>query len=582
MCLLLSLSFYVYLVVVDMSTTTTDSDSEYDYYDYYDYDQENEVTSDTTQSDSEASDQSSDTESEQNEENEENEYDSGYYYDYDYPGYEEQDDEEGEEEDDDEEEEGDEDEEVDKESEYSTTTESDEESGEEEEERRQPRRRTASRYTKTSQCSFQDAPKTISNGYIEAFLAHATPYIDTERDAVRSDVADDDSRNEMLRCVYYYAEQFECVSGNWLAFLNRERADEVWPRIRKANEKGSFAGYVEMRTARGNDVVVAAHIPDYRDIGEASRVLRALQVLGLRVTTFKPTLLTTLGVYRDRHEHTKYTYAELGLNNSPVPPEIADLIPSYNAAKPNRNNRRRNRKRGGGGGGHQYHPVYHYTNQYYHGRYHTPSLPNGTWLPEEEGQFIYHTNRPTYVAGRGSGGNEDYGHALARGYLENHRERVESGEVVTAREKRELMATLWQLADSYDVVIGKWTVFVKAAAADQVWLEICGLNDAGLLGGSIKCSPYNERSDGFAIFVYCNDFTDTDDCERILRLLSEVCARYGVGMIANFKPDFFTQLGIYRSNLRGYPVQYPLNQLGLAKHWPNRTLKHILDRVKRG
>ena len=107
---------------------------------------------------------------------------------------------------------------------------------------------------------------------------------------------------------------------------------------------------------------------------------------------------------------------------------------------------------------------------------------------------------------------------------------------------------------------------MEASLADQVWEEICNLNDSGQLGGRIKCSPFDERSGGFTIFVYCNDFTNTDDCSRILHLLANTCSCYGVGVIANFKPYFSTQLSIYRSNLKAYPVNYPLNELGMAKH----------------
>ena len=85
---------------------------------------------------------------------------------------------------------------------------------------------------------------------------------------------------------------------------------------------------------------------------------------------------------------------------------------------------------------------------------------------------------------------------------------------------------------------------MKASVADQVLEEICILDDAGQLGGSIKCNPLNERSGGFAVFVYCNDLTNTDDCSRILHLLANSCSHYGVGAIANFKPNFCTQLSI--------------------------------------
>ena len=112
------------------------------------------------------------------------------------------------------------------------------------------------------------------------------------------------------------------------------------------------------------------------------------------------------------------------------------------------------------------------------------------------------------------------------------------------------MRKVWELAASYNVVVGIWTVFVKTSLANQEWEEMCSLNGAGQLGSSMKCSPFDERSGGFAIFVCCNDFTNTDDYSRILYLLANTCSRYGVGMIDDFKLDCFTQLGIYRSNLK--------------------------------
>ena len=38
-------------------------------------------------------------------------------------------------------------------------------------------------------------------------------------------------------------------------------------------------------------------------------------------------------------------------------------------------------------------------------------------------------------------------------------------------------------------------------------------------------------------FVYCNDSKSTDHCYLILHFLANVCSRYGLGMVANFKPD---------------------------------------------
>jgi len=220
-------------------------------------------------------------------------------------------------------------------------------------------------------------------------------------------------------------------------------------------------------------------------------------------------------------------------------------------------------------------------NRYYHGRRSSNTKPNGYWTVEDEAAgWVFHMGRNAQVTGRGGNHRSATGEAEGRAILDAHRKRLQDKGLVSAAERRTVMRKLWETADRFDIVIGKWSVYVPSKVADNVWEDLCSANDEGSLGGCIKLSPYNKSTDKFMMVVYCNDFTDLHDCQRILHIVHDIVSRFGVNIIANFKPDFFSRIGVYRNRLLGVRVDYPLKELGLTKFWPHPQLKRILDNLK--
>lgn len=207
---------------------------------------------------------------------------------------------------------------------------------------------------------------------------------------------------------------------------------------------------------------------------------------------------------------------------------------------------------------------------------HYPSRPNGRWSDEElEYGWIVH--------GPG-GGSEPVAHRdrfyrKARKLLDGF---LEDGYSATPSAKRGLFRSLWRMAEAHRFVVGKWKVFPPAEVADEVWRDVCNAMDQGLLGDQAKISRFNPQSGAYLICVYCNDFSDTEECERVLENLARVCEPYGVRCVANFKADFLTMLGVYTVKGEGRRIEatYPLGEMGLRKYWPNEKLKEVLDRVK--
>lgn len=415
--------------------------------------------------------------------------------------------------------------------------------------------------TYTSRCEFQSLPR---KGNVSELQESAADYLEYQRSLVASNAATDASRTELLDTLQYFAEAHGVVSGKWLVFAPAELAAGVWAEVRTLNEGGELGGVCELR-ARGSQWLVAAYVRDWRDASDCERVLDVLKRVcarqGVRVATFKPAYVSALGIYKSSSSNTLYTCEELGLRVVPAPSALVRMLGRTSGPRARR--WRRLRKRDGA--------------SYYHGRYSSPSLPNGAWRPDEvDAGWVYHHGRFARESGRG--GTVDGGHLSGAlcGALDSHWARVKAGEHVSSAEKRQLCADLWATAERHDAVVGKWKVFAPARVADGVWTALCAANDAGLLGGAIKLGPYNSRSGGFLICVYCNDFTNVADCRAVLRQAAHCCARYGVKISANFKPDFLSTIGAYRSTVRGYRATYPLSELGLLDHWPNQTLRRVL------
>lgn len=210
-----------------------------------------------------------------------------------------------------------------------------------------------------------------------------------------------------------------------------------------------------------------------------------------------------------------------------------------------------------------------------------PSRPTGRWTEEEVAQGWLLTRSEQWSA-RGRVKIEDKAGFLERGkqHLDYWKYRA-SRETVPTPERKAFMKQMYDLATSHGHVCGKWMVFAPVSVVDALWKDIVAANVAGKLGGCCKVCTFNKVSGTHLICVYCRDFNDVRDCRRVLYALHNICAAYGVRVIANFKADFLTALGVYKSRSVNIACSYTLRELKLTKEWPNRRLKRVLDNLKR-
>ncbi|KAK3093358.1 hypothetical protein FSP39_014511 [Pinctada imbricata] len=105
------------------------------------------------------------------------------------------------------------------------------------------------------------------------------------------------------------------------------------------------------------------------------------------------------------------------------------------------------------------------------------------------------------------------------------------------------------LAIKHNTTCGKWLFYVKAGEeVDRVWAKVA----TAIYGGTIpsisaKVSPSRPGQRVHVICVYNDDFTDHQEvmsCERGLREL-------GVRHTLYYKPDAYTYLNVYSSNIWG-------------------------------
>lgn len=209
------------------------------------------------------------------------------------------------------------------------------------------------------------------------------------------------------------------------------------------------------------------------------------------------------------------------------------------------------------------------------------SRPTGRWTEEERRQGWLLTRSAEWAA-NGRVRIDDKSGFLERGtaWLEWWKQRASAEELATS-ERKAFMERLYELATSHGHVCGKWMVFAPLSVADALWADIVEANVAGKLGGCCKVCAHNRVSDTHLICVYCRDFNDVRECQRVLYNLHNICAAHGVRIIANFKADFLTALGVYKSASPNVSCAFTLRELRLVKEWPNRRLKRILDNLKR-
>lgn len=211
----------------------------------------------------------------------------------------------------------------------------------------------------------------------------------------------------------------------------------------------------------------------------------------------------------------------------------------------------------------------------------SPSRPTGRWTEEERATgWLLSRNSRWSSTGRVKITDKDVFMDTGAAWLEWWKDRM-TREEVGVSERKDFMRKLYDLATSHGHVCGKWMVFAPVSVADALWADIVAANEAGQLGGCCKVCAHNRVSDTHLICVYCRDFNDVAECQRVLYNLHNIAANYGVRVIANFKADFLTALGVYKSASSNVQCQFTLRELKLVKEWPNRRLKRVLDNLKR-
>jgi hypothetical protein len=98
--------------------------------------------------------------------------------------------------------------------------------------------------------------------------------------------------------------------------------------------------------------------------------------------------------------------------------------------------------------------------------------------------------------------------------------------------------------------MGKWLIFVEAAAADEAWRRIRDATSEGCLGVSARVSTAkpnpDSRDDRTVIYVYTADWEDEADVWRVRELLRSL----GIEQRIGYKRNIETYKGDYSENGR--------------------------------
>ncbi|TMW69016.1 hypothetical protein Poli38472_001172 [Pythium oligandrum] len=108
------------------------------------------------------------------------------------------------------------------------------------------------------------------------------------------------------------------------------------------------------------------------------------------------------------------------------------------------------------------------------------------------------------------------------------------------------------LSQKYRVLSGKWMVFCPREDVDRVWSSVVWALLSGHLGAVAKVSPVSldPRNRNHVICVYADDYTNQNEVNRIRHGLTQI----GLVKPLQFKPDAYTECGIYSKNPWGIPA----------------------------
>jgi Domain of unknown function (DUF1917) len=108
-----------------------------------------------------------------------------------------------------------------------------------------------------------------------------------------------------------------------------------------------------------------------------------------------------------------------------------------------------------------------------------------------------------------------------------------------------------KLAKQFNILPGKWLVFVSSDEVDKLWGRIVNSTLAGTLGISTKVSTRDKNDPRFkhVICVYNADYTSMAEVNGV----RDELRRLGVEERIGYKPDIYTLCGIYHRNNWGIP-----------------------------
>jgi hypothetical protein len=114
-----------------------------------------------------------------------------------------------------------------------------------------------------------------------------------------------------------------------------------------------------------------------------------------------------------------------------------------------------------------------------------------------------------------------------------------------------------QLAVSSGYLSGKWLVFSTTESIDTLWCTIAKEVAGGTLGISCKVSPRAVEGDPEQSHVICIYTENYQDKEDVMRARMSLRARHGCRQVLTYKPDIYTELGVYAKNPWGIkPKKY--------------------------
>ena len=91
-----------------------------------------------------------------------------------------------------------------------------------------------------------------------------------------------------------------------------------------------------------------------------------------------------------------------------------------------------------------------------------------------------------------------------------------------AKERREAVDDLKELAAACNVLSGKWMLFPEPGSVNEVWGKVARATANGELGTAAKAETRVDSEKERLICVYTKDFRDKNDVARVLSRMREL------------------------------------------------------------